>query len=391
MDEWGPFVTFKRSSLDAALEQSLQLLSEGKRDGKSEKDGLDEASLRSMEERFLGTFSREVPTDGLDLLAAGIAGAAASAVDLLLVALPRDVTYLGQHPQKGSVLTRLFKSWTAPSNNALAVSAKVPYDAISGADRVPGMYGGNHRFMTPGHDPILGLVVGVHDILRGGRTAIGTDGILRFDGGIVAPAANIAAALTTEFLHLLSDVATKAGLPAPLMTAAGLLRIGSFGEHKRTLADLARYMYLEGYDLRHFVTTCSAPAASRILLSAYFLGRRHLDRAYQDSTSASARRDASVLKHPKLERLTLYADAIACAANAGKIALYQGNPSAFNYGQWLAFLKSSATFLSTHLERPTELLLDRAAANEAALAKRWKAVREAVGLPFSVIDVDGAF
>jgi hypothetical protein len=242
------------------------------------------------------------------------------------------------------------------------------------------MFPGNHRFMTPGHDPLLGFVVGVFDILQGGRTAIGTDGVWRFDPGLGEPVANIAAALALELLHLLSDVATPAGLPAPLMTAVGALRVGSFGERGRTVADLARYMYLEGYDLRHFVTTCSAPAAIRMILFGYFFSRRFMDGGYRADTDASARRRAPTIDHPRVRTMTFYADALACAANAGKIALYQGNPCAFSYAQWLAMMRSASALAGDRLEGPTEVLLDRAHANEGALRARWEEVRGALGL-----------
>jgi hypothetical protein len=298
----------------------------------------------------------------------------------LLVAIPKDVTYLGRYEQKGSVLTKLFKSWVVPSDNALADESKVPFDVVSTGPRVPGMFPGNHRFMTPGHDPLLGLAVGVHDILRNGRTAIGTDGRLRFDEISGNTGSGLSAAVVLELLHLLSDVATKAGLPAPLMTVAGLLRFGSLGENQRTVADLARYMYLEGYDLRHFVTTCTVPAGIRLLIAAYVLGRRYVDDTYAQGWHARARVNGKLLSHPSFEAMVFAADSVACAANVGKIALYQGNPSAFNYAQWLALLHSAYTFASSQLERPTEVLIDRANANEESLRRRWRHIVDALGL-----------
>jgi hypothetical protein len=139
-------------------------------------------------------------------------------------------------------------------------------------------------------------------------------------------------------------------------------------------------MYLEGYDLRHFLVTCSAPVASRLLLCGYFLGRRFVDPDYRSLTDATARRGARTLEHPTLGRLTLYADALACAANAGKVALYQGNPSALNLGQWMALLRSAAKHLNGQLETPTEILLDRSAANEKELTQRWATIRRALEL-----------
>lgn len=359
-------MTFRKGRLEASLEAS----------GVDTRERLlDPEVAQRLEQRFVGSFRRDVDLDGIDVVALGVAGAVGAAVDLLLVAIPSDVNYLGQYPQSGSVLTKFLKRWVVPSDNALARHAKVPFDQLGGNERVPGMFPGNHRFLTPGHDPILGLVIGVFDILRGGRTAIGTDGIWRFDGGLGEPTANIARAVVLEVVHLISDVATKVGLPAPLMTAAGLLRVGSFGERQRTVADLARYMYLEGYDLRHFVTTCSAPMAIRLLLGGYFLGRKFVDEGYEESCLAMARRGTSFLNHPRLQMMTLLADGIACAANVGKIALYHGNPSAFNYAQWLALVRGSGQFLLNQAESPTEVLIDRAHANEVALQRRWLEIR----------------
>jgi hypothetical protein len=314
---------------------------------------LDAEVVQRLEARHLGGFSRDAALDGIDWIAAGLGGAVAAVIDLLVVAIPKDVIYLGEHPQAGSFLTKLLKGWNVPSDNVLAEHAKASFDLVNGGERhVPGMFPGNHRFMTPGHDPLLGFIVGIHDLLRGGRTAIGTDGRVRFDANTGSPVDGLAAAFLVETLHLASDVATKAGLPAPLATLAGLLRFGSFGEKGRTLADLARYAYEVGYDLRHFLTTLSAPAASRLFLGAYFVVRRWRDEDYRLGAELSAPRGASLLAHPRLRAMVFMADAVACAANAGKIALYQGNPAAFNYGQWLATITSACGVMADQLESP---------------------------------------
>lgn len=346
----------------------------------------------SLERRVLGSFGRDAELDPLDVLAAGSVGAVGAALDVLLVAIPKDVTYLGRHEQQGSVLTQLFKTWVVPSDNPLAAASRVPFDAVGSDPKVPGMFPGNHRFMTPGHDPLLGLAVGVHDILRSGRTAIGTDGRLRFDEISGTSVSGLGAALIVELIHLLSDVATKAGLPAPLMTAAGLLRFGSFGGSERTVADLARYMYQEGYDLRHFVTTCTVPSGIRLLLGAYVHARRFVDKAYDEAWRARARSKGTLLNHPSFEAMLFMADSVACAANAGRIALYQGNPCALNYGQWLTLLQSACTFASNQLESPTHVLIDRAHANEESLRRKWQHIAEVLGIeasaPLSALTVD---
>lgn len=358
-------MTFRKRRLDEALALAG-------RDPASPVDAV-------LEQRVLGSFGRDAGLDALDVLAAGSVGVIGAILDVLLVAVPKDVKYLSRHHQAGSVLTKLFKAWVVPSDNALAARSKVPFDSVGRDSKVRGMSPGNHRFMTPGHDPLLGLAVGVHDILRGGRTAIGKDG-LRFDEIPGASTSGLTAAVIVELLHLLSDVATKAGLPAPLMTAAGLLRFGSFGENQRTVAELARYMYLEGYDQRHFATTCTVPAAIRLLLEAYVHARRYADSGYDEAWCARARTNKTLSNHPSFEGMLFVADSVACAANAGKIALYQGNPSAFNYGQWLALLESARVFAWNQLESPTDVLIDRANANEESLRTRWKHIADMLGI-----------
>ena len=49
---------------------------------------------------------------------------------------------------------------------------------------------------------------------------------------------------------------------------------------------------------------------------------------------------------PKYRSMLLAAHGIAAAANAGKVALYQGNPLAINYAEWLAF----ARYLMPHMK-----------------------------------------
>lgn len=361
-------VTIKqKSKLERAIHKTL-----GQAD---ESELLDEELAKQLEARFVGSFSRSADLDRLDVVAVSCTGAIAAALDVLLVAVPKDIVYLGRHEQKGSILTKLFKSWIVPAENTLSERAKVPFDAVSGDRPVPGMSPGSHRFLTPGHDPILGFAVGVHDILRGGRSAIGTDGLWRFDEHTGIREEQLVGAIALEFLHLLSDVGTKLGLPAPFMTFAGFLRFGSFDEQDRTVADLARYMYLQGYDLRHFVTTLSASAAIRMLLGAYFTGRSYCDIRYRTHRDANARANQGALKHPTLETMVFLADAMACAANMGKIALYQGNPSAFSYGQWLALLRSSCKVTLNHMESPSDILIDRSRANEKVLEERWASLR----------------
>ena len=90
------------------------------------------------------------------------------------------------------------------------------------------------------------------------------------------------------------------------------------------------WMYHNGYDLRHFVTMGITPATIEIILRAYLMIRHYSNHGDVKFLLAD---------NPKYRSMLLFAHAIACAGNAGKIALMQGNPLAINYVEWIALLR----------------------------------------------------
>jgi hypothetical protein len=208
---------------------------------KSLKDLLPAKTLDRLARRFDTDFTRTSHADSLDLLAAALCGTVAGAIDFLLVGIPQNARYLSDLPQKAGPLPELLRSWQVPADNFLARIARVPYDAVSREGTpVPGMHPRNHRYLTPGHDPLVGLVVGVFDIIRGGRTAFDPSGRLYMHEGLM-PGENATTALVRWFLHLLSDVATPMGIPVPGWSFTPLVQFGSFGPKELTAAELAHY------------------------------------------------------------------------------------------------------------------------------------------------------
>jgi len=324
-----------------------------------------------LERRYLGGFAPSHRIDRWDLTAACFAGVVGGAVDILLVGIPKDVPYAGVEYAQGP-LPGLLKTWQVDSDNWLARCAKVAYDDFLAGTKVPGMGGRTHRLLTPGHDPLLGLVVGVFDVIFGSRTALSKAGDFSREVGL-APGESLPAAVALQILHLLSDVATPMGLPAPGWTLTPLLQFGSFGPNDRTAADLARYMYFNGYDFRHFVASLSSPLAIELVLFSYFAGRRYLDREYDLDCEAEEDLEGGKRRHPRYKSMRLIADALACAANAGKVTLiYQGNPLALNYAQWLALTRSSISYLADRLESTTDIEVTRALRNERVLEDEWE-------------------
>lgn len=221
--------------------------------------------------------------------------------------------------------------------------SKVPYDAQDNRNTsifVEGLSAYYHRLLQLGHDPLLGFIFGVSDILNGKMTTIDKMGNIvsqvmdNYEG---RKEATIFAALTKQVIHLKSDVTTSMGLPVPLMALFNLLQFGSIGEEEQTIAEIVQGMYYEGYDFIHFCSmSVSAMLVEVIVRLCYAIKRKAEGHPMKDCIPFSLNRD----KHPKLATMLFVAHAGAAAANAGKVVFTQ-NPVAINYPEWLAFAKYS--------------------------------------------------
>jgi hypothetical protein len=298
-------------------------------------------------------------------------------VDFLIVRIPADIKYLGKFHQEGSPVTKWLHNLSVPDDNWLARYCKTSYDKVrevSGA--IPGFAVRSHRLQTLGHDPLLGLVFGTIDIMRGGLTAISRDGKLIWIPGTGTPVYNPFTALVTQILHLFSDGFTRMGLPLPGWPLLQFLQVGSFGEKEHTIGELARFMYLKGYDCRHFLTMSTSVAAAEVVLRGYFWVRRKLDETYEAETAHEAEvvGAATTDAHPRFQAMALAAHALGAAANAGKVAVYAGNPLAINIAQWLRFLHATYAWMETQFRSPSEVLQGHARANWLELDQGWPAL-----------------
>ncbi|MEM6448495.1 MAG: hypothetical protein AAF704_18305 [Cyanobacteria bacterium P01_D01_bin.123] len=290
--------------------------------------------------------TREFAWDRLDITFVCVSGILAAMTDFLLVRIPQTPKGVFVE-QQGSVLTGWLKQydikdkkdWVQRWLKELEARCKVPYDAQHGICNFKGLCGNTHRLQSLGHDPVLGFVFGVLDILRGTITGFSYDkGIGHHTFASVripseSISINLIEAILLQLGHLLSDVATPAGLPAPLFGLLQRFNVGSFqfGDKKeRTLAEVARWMYLNGYDLRHFLVSGIMPAVVEIVLRGYLMLRHYAEKGSTEFDAES---------HHKIRTMLLAAHGVAAAANAGKVILYQGNPLAVNYAEWLALLR----------------------------------------------------
>lgn len=265
-------------------------------------------------------------------------------------------------------ITKAVKSFRLPVNiqKALEKYSKTPSDIGPG--------GPGHRGYSPAHDPLLGLIFGIYDLMTGNSTTFINGEI------IISPAPNHTLLSFQEAAlkwvgHLLSDVFTSRGLPIPGWSILQMLNVGSIGNKGRTVAEIAQGMYNNGYDLRRFAVDGTTPAMIEVLIRTYHYMSlteqseiiNEADRIVEDE-----RNDA------KLASMLFWAHSIATAANAGKITFYAAQPpyiinlkslTSINIPQWLFFMKSSVDYCNAHL-RPMDL--EQIRRNRKILNQQWE-------------------
>lgn len=298
--------------------------------------------------------------DKYDVAISAAAGLLAAAVDILLVGIPQK-TPDGLSAGKLSDFIRAEFDKKIPEEEMTKLAnskvSKVPYDAQDNRHtsiNVDGLSAYYHRLLSLGHDPLLGFVFGVADILTGRMTTIDKSGkIVSQVMEVYADRkeSDVFAALAKQIIHFKSDITTSMGLPAPLMSLFNLLQFGSIGEEELTIAEIVQGMYYEGYDFIHFCSM-SVPVmlAEVVVRLGYAFKRIKEGYSIKDSIPVSLNRD----KHPKLATMLFIGQAGAAAINAGKV-YFTKNPMAINYPQWIAFAKYSYSQLKWALLQKPEL------------------------------------
>jgi hypothetical protein len=245
----------------------------------------------------------------------------------------------------------------------------VPYDQVAGTG-IPGFAPMTHRVQTFGHDPLLGWAFGVLDILQGSLTGISRGGAVAVQRVGVPAADSVVTALALQAAHLVSDVATRSGLPLPGWTA--LLTIdATLPGARHSVAELARWMFVRGYDTWHFLTMATPLAATAAILRGYLAVRQRFDEEYRiDLETERFRTLASgVSDLPRYQTMRLIAQGITAAGNLGRFALNGANPLTLNYPLWLTFSRS--LLVSLDRATPTDTLTGTQRSGRILLDAGW--------------------
>lgn len=261
-----------------------------------------------------------------DVATALFAGAVAGTLDVLLVGFPKSPGFLGSEANEGGWLSNLVKekfgqAFPEEKISALEKAYKTAYDPSTNsklAEKVAGLGPRTHRYQSLGHDPLLGFIFGIKDILTGHFTAISKHGEV-ISQAVTAPFkpdenffVRVLEALKLHWGHLMSDVATPAGLPAPLMPLLSFLQFGKIGDKEYTISEVARMMYRSGYDFRHFVATSIPVAISELIVRlGHFIQALHDGKGLVEAIPMAS--------NLTVRRKLIIAHGVAMTINAGKV------------------------------------------------------------------------
>ena len=193
--------------------------------------------------------------------------------------------------------------------------------------------------------------LGVHDIITGRCTFIDKSGAWRvIDVPGHEGTSAFLEAVVKVVVHGFSDVFTTQGLPPPFLAPLQLVSAKSGfplreGGDTVPVRDVARYMYSNGYDLRHFVTMVISPAIAEVILWAY-----HGVRA---CAAGPEPREGGIPDRLKREQMLALTHGLLGSANILKTALYGWNPMAINLAQFqtLAIRMLSLVKLASERDR----------------------------------------
>lgn len=279
--------------------------------------------------------------DKWDYGIAGIAGTIAALLDFFIVTRVSLKT--------GDVLANKCKSgveglWNkilSPEQiKLLERKYKVPFDISTNTSRlsqeVLGLNPKTHRFQSLGHDPLLGFIFGIKDLMNGELTAIDGNGRLIIQSVKGADTRTFVESIIMEFGHLLSDVnatsktGMKLSIPAPLMPLLQMIQVGSveYNGKKYTTGSLVKKMYYDGYNFNQFIGMSVPSLIIEIIIRLYYVLRLLFEDNYIEN-------------HNKRDIMLFLSYSIFCTENVGKVVISK-NPFAVNYVSWMSTTKYAA-------------------------------------------------
>lgn len=243
----------------------------------------------------------------------------------------------------------------------LSEKCKVPYD-ISAEKGV--VDPNNHRLRSFGHDPLIGLLFAIVDIILGTATVVDNNGRLKvIINSKKYPVSEKYLAVVYYLGHLLSDVCTARGLPIP-----GFIMTQFFAGDDNSIAKIAEQMYRDGYDLRHFASMKTPVLIKNIITDAYYRIS-----AFEDIRFVETIAEKQIHENRKKAykyKLRLVSDAICCGGNVLKFFIppTMGNMTALNIPEWISLIQDTIINMKYQMrEKNVEIII----ANREIINDNW--------------------
>ena len=306
--------------------------------------------IDSMVNAYIDTFNKKHELDRWDYAIGGGVGLFCAILDILFVQKPLKPT--SNYSQK---VNGLFNGWSQSAINNL-----IPPDLskileksfkIGGTDSrlsqdfigiISGKFNPiNHRFKSLNHDPVLACFIGALDVMNGTCTIV-DDGSIKVLNTVRGASGeyNFFEALGMILGHLASDFNAPSangnrgmGIPAPLMGLFGTLKGVKVSDID--IANLAEYMYVKGYDARHFVTMSIPVLISEVLIRVFYItkemqvSKRNFFEVFKETLPSNL--------SPRFRILLSISYGTMVSINTGKVVITKDILNA-NYAMWLAFI-----------------------------------------------------
>ena len=363
-------------------------------------DILDKDDWRIVEEKIdlrVQDFNRRYSLDKWDYAIAGACGLLAAMLDLLCVKAPPKPTVAWSKEVDGifnkPVQQAFNKLLPADLSDALSKGhpirspdSSVMADLIGAPDKALNPM--NHRLRSLAHDPILGFLFGVMDMMHGTCTVV-VNGKIQCIPSTKGPTGGNIFQLTGRMLgHLLSDLNAPSshlnrgmGLPAPLMGTLRMFEGIPIGDSN--FAKQVEWMYVQGYDFRQFVVTSIPMAIMEVLLRVFYVVKQM--KLYDAPFGETVMDTMPTRMNPRFRMMLALAYGTSSAVNGGKVYVTQ-NLMNLNYASWMGFAWNGSfalkwALLDRHLKLWEEVEAKELVELEDLIAKQDALIKRAEQLP----------
>ena len=293
------------------------------------REDMEEVSTRIA--HHIEDFNREYSLDAWDYAIAGTCGLVAGMLDVMCVKSPvRSTATRFNTPLEGTfnrAVQEAFNRILPPDlSHKLSESFRIGSADTSMKGKLTSFSGKlspyNHRLKELSHDPVLGFIFGVYDMMNNSCTIIEDGRITTYRSAQANDfGENVFYVVGRMFGHLASDINAPSasgnrgmGLPAPFMGLLSMLRgVNINGE---SVGSNIEYMYLSGYDMRQFTVSSVPVAIMEILLRALWVIKGvNEGKTLWQSLSQTLPGNF----HKKFRIMLAASYGVLCAFNAGKI------------------------------------------------------------------------